>query len=105
MEVSTRLFFAGGAYEVTLDGSGVVQATKQYYAFGGTMVAMDDGTELVYFASDHLSSTSLVMDDAGAILSAQRYMPFGQVRADVSFAMTDYTDLGYTSQRPACHRW
>jgi RHS repeat-associated protein len=38
-----------------------------------------------------------VLDDSGAVLSEQRYLPFGQVREDVG-AITQ-TDFGYTFQR------
>ena len=63
------------------------------------MVAMDNGTDLVYFANDHLSSASLVMDASGTLLSENRYMPFGEVR-DISGATNiTETDFGYTGQR------
>ena len=45
---------------------------------------MHDGTQLLYLTGDHLSSSSLVLDAAGAVLSEQRYKPFGQVRGDTS---------------------
>lgn len=59
---------------------------------------MDDGTDLVYFATDHLSSTSIVMDASGALLSEQRYLLFGEVQGDVGTQITE-TDFGYTGQR------
>jgi RHS repeat-associated protein len=61
-------------------------------------VAVYDGTDLEYFATDHLRSTVLVMDDMGNKLSEQRYLPFGEVRTDVGTAITQ-TDFGFTGQR------
>jgi RHS repeat-associated protein len=47
--------------------------------------------------TDHLGSVVAVTNSAGTLESEQRYLPFGQVRADVgSIAQTDY---GYTGQR------
>jgi RHS repeat-associated protein len=42
-----------------------------------------------------------VLDTDGAVLSQQRYLPFGQVRTDVggSNPLASYTDMGYTFQR------
>lgn len=39
----------------------------------------------------------ILTDDTEALLSEQRYLPFGQVRTDMS-AITE-TDFGYTGQR------
>ncbi len=61
------------------------------------MVAMDDGTGLQYFLSDHLGSVVAVTDSTGTLTSQQRYLPFGGVRSDVN-AITQ-TDYGYTGQR------
>jgi RHS repeat-associated protein len=63
------------------------------------MVAMHDGTDLVYFAQDHLSSTSIVMNDTGGLLSQNRYLPFGQIRDDIASSPITQTDFGYTGQR------
>jgi len=46
---------------------------KKYYTIVGRRVAMHDGAQLLSLTGDHLSSTSLVMDAAGAVLSEQRY--------------------------------
>ena len=73
--------------------------TKKYYNFAGMMVAMDDGTDLVYFANDHLSSASLVMDSTGGLESENRYMPFGEVRTISGVTNISETDFGYTGQR------
>lgn len=56
---------------------------------------MDDGRDLVYFASDHLSSTSIVLSDTGTLLSEQRYKPFGEVRIDVG-TVPNPGEVGFT---------
>lgn len=98
---STKHYFAGGSYEVEVDHAAAdAVSTKKYYSIAGMRVAMDDETDLVYFASDHLSSTSIVMDASGTLLSEQRYLPFGEVRSE--YQSTDgitETDFGYTGQR------
>lgn len=68
---TTTLYFFGGAYETVVETS----AVKKYYGFAGQTLAMDDGTALQYFLSDHLGSMSAVLDDTGTLLSEQRYMP------------------------------
>jgi RHS repeat-associated protein len=93
----TKYFFAGGAYEIEVVGENTT--VKRYYSIAGMMVAMDNGTSLVYFAQDHLSSTSLVMDDEGGLLSQTRYMPFGEVREISGVTNITETDFGYTGQR------
>jgi RHS repeat-associated protein len=70
---------------------------RKYYSFGGQTVAMDDGSGLQYFLSDHLGSIVAVTDASGTLISQQRYLPFGGVRDDAgTIAQTDY---GYTGQR------
>ena len=48
----TKYYFAGGGYEVEVNHipDPDTTTTKKYYNFAGMMVAMDDGTDLVYFA-------------------------------------------------------
>src|SRR5258706_9534158 len=85
------VYYCGVAYEVT--GSSV----KKYYSFGGQTVAMKDASGLQYFLTDHLGSVVAVTNSSGTLTSQQRYLPFGQERADVgTIAQTDY---GYTGQR------
>ncbi|WKZ38421.1 MAG: RHS repeat-associated core domain-containing protein [Anaerolineales bacterium] len=85
-------YFFGGAYETRSSGG-----TIKYYAFAGQTIAMDDGTGLQYFLSDHLGSVVAVTDSSGTLTSQQRYLPFGGVRSDVNdITQTDY---GYTGQR------
>jgi RHS repeat-associated protein len=93
----TKYYFAGGAYEIEVVGE--TTTIKRYYSISGMMVAMHNGTDLVYFASDHLSSASLVMDDSGTLLSENRYMPFGEVRTISGTTNITETDFGYTGQR------
>ena len=97
---SYRYFFAGGAYEVVDDVTAANEdQIKQYYYFANQLIAMDDGTNWNFFATDHLSSTSVVMDATGNLLSANRYMPYGELRTDTSLTEISETDLGYTGQR------
>ena len=98
----TTFYFAGGSYEV--QDNGTTETVKKYYSFAGMAVAMtsyEAGTPetvtLVYFLTDHLGSIAAVTDDSGALLSEQRYEPFGEVRQDVG-TVTE-TDLSFTGQR------
>lgn len=72
---------------------------KKYYFFAGQMVAMKDSGTFKYFLSDHLGSTSVVLDASGAILSQQRYLPFGGTRTMAPYANITQTDFTYTGQR------
>ena len=83
----------GGAYEVT-DG-----AVKRYYSFAGMTVAMNDGAGLQYLLTDHLGSVVAITDASGTLTSQQRYLPFGQLRTDLSGPRITQTDFGYTGQR------
>ena len=98
---TTRLLLFGGLVEV--ENPGVGQEVTKHYSIAGMGVAMDDGTGTYYLATDHLSSTSLVMDASGNIINQQRYMPFGEVRESVGTQLASgadgYTDIGYTGQR------
>jgi hypothetical protein len=49
------------------------------------------------FGRTSLGSVVAVTNASGALESEQRYLPFGQVRADVG--SISQTDLGYTGQR------
>jgi RHS repeat-associated protein len=81
------------------EANGGIITTTKYYTIGGMRVAMHDGTNLYYFASDHLSSSSLVMNTSGGVISEQRYMPFGQMRDIEGLTDITETDFGYTGQR------
>ena len=95
----TTYYFAGGAYEV--QDNGTTQKIIKYYAFGGMIVAMNDGSGLKYFLTDHLGSVTAVLDAAGALLQQQRYYPFGEVRdlPNDNKPKISATDFGYTGQR------
>ena len=84
----------GGAYEVRSDST-----TIKYYAFAGQMVAMNDGTGLQYFLTDHLGSVVAITDATGTLISQQRYLPFGKTRTDVPSPDAPSTDYSYTAQR------
>jgi len=93
-------YFMGGASEVTgtISGSTFSETgSKNYFAIAGQTIAMDDGSGLQYFLTDHLGSMVAVLSDNGTLLSQQRYMPFGQVRN--SIGSITQTDFGYTGQR------
>ena len=92
----TRYYFGGG-YETHSDGT-----IRKYYSFGGTRLMRDAGG-LKYFLSDHLGSTLSVLDETGAELSKQRYLPFGEVRTDLS--TISQTDFGYREASRSAAEW
>jgi RHS repeat-associated protein len=97
---AATFYFAGGAYEVNgiVSGSTFTETKHMlYFSIAGQMIASDDGSGLQYFLTDHLGSMVGVMDASGTLLSQQRYLPFGQVRA--SLGTITQTDYGYTGQR------
>jgi uncharacterized protein RhaS with RHS repeats len=81
--------------------NGTSTTTRVYYAFAGMAVAVrtiiDSNSTLVYFLTDHLGSIVALTDANGALVSEQRYLPFGQVRTDMG--LVTQTDFGYTGQR------
>lgn len=76
------------------DAAGTPVVTK-YYTVAGQRVALDGPDGLQYILTDHLGSVSAITDDTGALLSEQRYLPFGSARLD-ALAQTDFS---YTGQR------
>jgi uncharacterized protein RhaS with RHS repeats len=101
----TTYYFMGGAYEVQTGGTETV--TKVYYAIAGQSVAVRTMTgetnTLNYLLTDHLGSVVAVTDEDGALVSEQRYLPFGQVRSDVS--SVTQTDFGYTGRNLDGKAW
>lgn len=104
------VYYFGGAYEVSGAGELNVEenqfiftststAFKKYYSFAGQMVAMNDGTGLQYFLTDHLGSVVAVTDASGTLIAQQRYLPFGGERTNVPSPNAPSTDYGYTGQR------
>jgi RHS repeat-associated protein len=71
-----------------------------YYYAGSSRVAErvnTNGTTALYFLfTDHLGSTSVLVDSSGAVVSRQLYRAFGTPRFNSG---TDLTDYGYTGQR------
>jgi RHS repeat-associated protein len=90
---STTAYYMGGAYEVK------DSAVKKYYSIAGQTIAMNDGGGLKYLLTDHLGSSSAVVNQNGTLLSQQRYLPFGEVRTDTNPPYITQTDLTYTGQR------
>ena len=83
-------------------GPVVVAGVTKYYHLGhakataGSRVAMRQGAEVHYLHGDHLGSTSLTTNSAGAVVAEGRYLPFGGSRWSNGSAMTDF---GFTGQR------
>jgi len=95
---SGTTYYVGGLYE-KMEAGGVVTTTSYYYA-GGQRVAMRTtvgvSTTVTYLHGDHLGSTSLTTDAAGALVARVLYYPYGETRYTEGTLPTDY---GYTGQR------
>jgi RHS repeat-associated protein len=91
---SQTILYVGAHYEYDLS---TLQVTKYYY-FGGQRIAMRQGNTLTYLHADHLGSTAVASDSAGAALTDSRvyYYPFGGTRSGGSGLPTEYR---YTGQR------
>ncbi len=87
--------YIGNIFEYVITGTQII--TTQYYYAGSQRVAMRDASGVQYLLTDHLGSLVVVLDANGALLSEQRYLPFGGVRTDV--VGINQTDFGYTGQR------
>jgi RHS repeat-associated protein len=75
---------------------------RDYYSFGGAVVAMKEGVTsaprvLSYLHGDHLGSTSLTTNISGTVVSQQRYKPYGEVRWSSGVGLP--TDFTFTGQR------
>lgn len=68
----------------------------QYYSALGHTIAMRNNGTLYYVLSDHLTSTSVITNSVGAVISTQKYWPFGATRATTG---TMPTDKQYTGQQ------
>ena len=66
-----------------------------YYYAGSQRIAMRTGQGAYLLFSDHLGSTSIVMDASGQVVEEGYYMPWGGERGDQGISTTDY---GYTGQ-------
>ncbi|MDY7041416.1 MAG: RHS repeat-associated core domain-containing protein [Chloroflexota bacterium] len=87
---SATTVYVGNHYEK--QGSTV----RTYDYAGGQRVAMNHGGVVYYLHSDHLGSTGLATDGSGALLAAQRYFPYGEIRYAIGVLPTDF---GFTGQR------
>jgi|CXWL01.1.fsa_nt_gi RHS repeat-associated protein len=92
-----NIVYVGGVYEKnTVTGS----VKKYYQALGRTIAVRDVPTgsgqgTINYLLTDHLGSTTKVLDAGGASVSDARYWPYGGDR----LGATTVTDKQFTSQR------
>ena len=88
-EVTT--VFVGNHYEVR--GSVV----SKYYFLGGVRVAMKQAGVVYYPLTDHLGSTTITTDAAGASVSELRYTPWGKTRFESGSSLMEYKFTGQYS--------
>ena len=62
---------------------------RKYYLIGGQRVAMRTNGVLSYLLTDHLGSTAVTTDAAGAKTGELRYLPFGATRTTWGVIPTD----------------
>ncbi|MBI3244141.1 MAG: RHS repeat-associated core domain-containing protein [Chloroflexi bacterium] len=86
--------YVGGLYEVTYTSGGTLKNTKLYYAFGAQVVAMRDNGTLYYLHGDNLGSASLTTNASGAVVSQNRFYPFGATRFTQGTRPTDVDFIG-----------
>jgi RHS repeat-associated protein len=82
--------YVGTHYEV--EGA----TTRKYYYLGGQRVAMLENSTVYYLLGDHLGSTALTVNSAGAKYGELRYKAFGETR--YTFGTTP-TTFAFTGQR------
>jgi RHS repeat-associated protein len=82
-----------------LTESGGEPVVTKYYFHGGKRVAMDRDGVLQYLATDHLGSTSLVLDDLGSKIAESRHYPYGEERWRWPQEGTFPTEYRFTGQR------
>lgn len=91
-------YYVGGHYQLEVDGT--TQTETKYYTGPTGRFAMrtDDGTNaaLFWIFSDHLQSSSVILEEDGDTYSRTAYTAFGEERYTVGTSPTDYT---YTGQR------
>ncbi len=74
---TTYTFFSHNEEEVT----GVVMTTLSHYSFGGLRIAVKRGSDLFHLHGDHLGSTSLTTDGAGAATASRSFYAYGTARS------------------------
>ena len=87
---TTYTFFAHYEEEVT----GTVTTAISHYSFGGLRFAVKRGTALHHLHGDHLGSTSLTTDTAGAATASRAYYAYGAERSSTGELQTDRTFTG-----------
>ena len=73
----------------------IPQGGITYYYAGSQRIAMRDANGVYFLLSDHLGSSSVVVDANGKIVEEGYYLPWGGERGDLAIELTDY---GYTGQ-------
>ena len=73
----------------------IPQGDITYYYAGSQRIALRDANGVYFLLSDHLGSSSVVMDASGQVVEEGYYMPWGGERGDQGISTTDY---GYTGQ-------
>ncbi len=87
---TTCTFFVHYEEEVT----GGVTTTVSHYSFGGLRIAVKRGNDLFHLHCDHLGSTSLTTDGAGAATASRAYYAYGAERAASGVLQIDHTFTG-----------
>jgi len=92
-DVST--YYIGGYYELKVDGTTETE-TKYYTGPTGRFAMRVEGT-LYWIFSDHLGSSSVILEEDGDVISRTTYTAFGEER-DI-WGVSSPTDYTYTGQR------
>ncbi|NSW53384.1 MAG: hypothetical protein HPY85_12840 [Anaerolineae bacterium] len=93
-------YYVGGYYELRVDENEL--ETEVLYYHGGTgRFAMRTRTaltnELYWIFTDHLQSSSVILEENGDVYSKTSYTAFGEVRKETGTSPTDYTFTGQRS--------
>jgi RHS repeat-associated protein len=78
--------YVGDIYEKS--GPGVV---TKYYLFNGRRVAMRQGGTLSYLCSDHLGSTTLMLNTSGGVVSNEKFYGYGLTQSGGTGTDKKYT--------------
>ena len=74
--------------------TGTVTTAISHYSFGGLRFAVKRGAALHHLHGDHLGSTSLTTDTAGAATASRAYYAYGAERSSSGTLQTDRTFTG-----------